>query len=705
MRRAKYTVFLAASLLALGLETQAMAREVIFTGEDCPLTVITDLTAYLNRPKTEKQQVVFKTVAAQTSGGQTAGDLSEAYAGEPEEGDEGQSSGQSASDLSSEEQVMPEQTQSEQAAPEQEAAVQPADADEEQSGGTADDQAQPEETAGDQTQPEETAAGQTQTDEEVIDQAQPDETAIDQAQPDDEAVSQAQPGETAADQVQTPVSEETEPVTEADTFKPQTFESDGVLMTLPSEEVTLSSFDALGIIDDTYVMITYGGGKTGYLSTDEIDVKVPDMNGRLMRELPSVSNWTTLKQGSDGDLVSQAQQVLEDLQLLEGGVDGLYGSGTAASVQRFQESAGLPATGEIDAVTWLRITRAGDSSLRSVKPLETVYPPVYEAQKKFYMIYNYVVDPEYLNQFLDPEWKIKYNVFDGAGRIDYTRDGISLGRLETGNREIDKIKLDAGMYLNLKRSDAGLISPLPVIEIKAQGTHLPYIKGATLKYGIYSENLPLTQRDASLSGMNSVETALLEITWDAYRMVKVELGGGDLILQVHGEERDFDMDLTPYLHQVMAFTDTCFNIDSQGPVEEEEEEEEEDFYTEEEPTSETEMAEPEFAIATPDVVTEEADASAVFNNTTTTEETSEIAADTADDAGSGDEAETEAAAPAAGAFPEEEPGNEPEQTSEAEETAPEDNWTSQEADEASAVEPETAPAVEEPAAEEAGSAE
>ena len=679
MRRAKYTVFSAALLLALGLETQAMAREVIFTGEDCPLTVITDLSAYLNRPKAEEREVVYRTVAAQSSSGQAGTDLSEAYEMEPEE----TAASEPASDQSDAEQAQPEEGTTEQ----------PAAAGEAKSAEAAADEAQPEETAAGQAQ-----SGEVVSDEAVPGEELPDEAAVsDEDQPEEAASGQAQ---TASGQADAAASDEGVPETEEDVFRPQTFVSDGVLMTLPSEEVTLSSFDALGIIDDTYVMITYDGGKVGYLSTDEIDVKVPDMNGRLMRELPSVSGWTTLKQGSDGELVSQAQQALANLDFLEGEVDGLYGSGTAGSVQRFQESAGLPATGEIDTVTWLRILRAGDPALSEVKPLETDYPPVYEARKKFYLIYNDVADPDYLDQFLDPEWKITYNVFDGEGKIDYTRNGIDLGTVDVGNRQIDKMRLSACMYVNLKRIDTGAVRPMPVLEIRAEGTHLPYINGATLKYGIYSEDFVMQERDAALQGMNSTETAIMEVNWDIYKMIGVELGGGELILQVHGEERDFEMDLTPHLHEIQMFTDTCFNLDTEGlAVEEEEEEEEEDFYTEEEPTSETEMADDQvFAIETPDTVTEEADASAVFN-TSTSDETSESGEDDVDEAAA-------QASPAPEAFQDDMLDNEPETASAADEPAPEDAWISQEADDEVSAEPETPAAeAEAAAAEEAGTAE
>ena len=56
--------------------------------------------------------------------------------------------------------------------------------------------------------------------------------------------------------------------------------------------------------------------------------------------------------GARGDLVRQLQQTLTNLGVtVGGGVDGIFGNGTAAAVSAFQTSKGLPATGVVDEAT------------------------------------------------------------------------------------------------------------------------------------------------------------------------------------------------------------------------------------------------------------------------------------------------------------------------------------------------------------------
>lgn len=66
-------------------------------------------------------------------------------------------------------------------------------------------------------------------------------------------------------------------------------------------------------------------------------------------------NGIVLGPGSDLILVGSLQEQLNELGFECGTPDNCYGHVTAAAVKRFQESAGLPATGLVDGVTWQRI--------------------------------------------------------------------------------------------------------------------------------------------------------------------------------------------------------------------------------------------------------------------------------------------------------------------------------------------------------------
>jgi len=64
----------------------------------------------------------------------------------------------------------------------------------------------------------------------------------------------------------------------------------------------------------------------------------------------------------DEGFVLQIQQILRDLNFLEGGVgrvgvDGIYDEGTRGEVMLFQEKYGLPKTGSVDFETWELLNR------------------------------------------------------------------------------------------------------------------------------------------------------------------------------------------------------------------------------------------------------------------------------------------------------------------------------------------------------------
>jgi peptidoglycan hydrolase-like protein with peptidoglycan-binding domain len=67
---------------------------------------------------------------------------------------------------------------------------------------------------------------------------------------------------------------------------------------------------------------------------------------------PSTNALVGLKAGSLGNTVKQLQQALIDAGIqVRGGADGIFGPATAAAVEQFQSSQGLPATGSVDEAT------------------------------------------------------------------------------------------------------------------------------------------------------------------------------------------------------------------------------------------------------------------------------------------------------------------------------------------------------------------
>ena len=330
-------------------------------------------------------------------------------------------------------------------------------------------------------------------------------------------------------------------------------------------ETGLSSFTALGLVNNEVLVISYDDDKIGYVSMDEIREKVPALTWQSGDVLPAVTDFENLENGSEGDLVKEVQQILEDLGLSAGGVDGMYGAGTAGSVSAFQESAGLEATGIVDAVTWFTMQDEGSGS--GPKALSVSYPPDLSREGKFQMIIDHVDDLDYLNQFLDPEWILSYDLFAGQGRIDYTSEGLSLGTMETGAIEIDRVTFDLTAYVRLHRGEHGAVLISPVIEVKAEGSHRPYISGAVMTYGVFSEKMSLDSQECVLDDRNCLETTLLSLSPQVYKLLQAKAADGKLELQLSGLEKTYKIDLTPYLEEFSAFMDDCYNV----PLKDEEE--------------------------------------------------------------------------------------------------------------------------------------
>lgn len=66
---------------------------------------------------------------------------------------------------------------------------------------------------------------------------------------------------------------------------------------------------------------------------------------------PSDAEAASLKIGSRGDTVKQVQSKLKRWGYYDGAIDGIYGSGTAAAVKRFQKANGLAADGIVGKKT------------------------------------------------------------------------------------------------------------------------------------------------------------------------------------------------------------------------------------------------------------------------------------------------------------------------------------------------------------------
>ena len=168
-------------------------------------------------------------------------------------------------------------------------------------------------------------------------------------------------------------------------------------------------------------------------------------------------DYETLEVGSRGDAVRDLQQALVDQGFLSGGVDGIFGNGTAGGVEAFQESAGLEPTGIADAETQSKLF--GGIDVRAALMAEPWF-----ANGGSDTTLNALT-------FGEDEVTITQLVFDGNGRhvnaenaVPYTLDesGLTITLLDGSTLELtyaasgNRLVLGDGEYLSATQVDEGL---------------------------------------------------------------------------------------------------------------------------------------------------------------------------------------------------------------------------------------------------------
>ena len=98
-----------------------------------------------------------------------------------------------------------------------------------------------------------------------------------------------------------------------------------------------------------------------------------------------------LKEGDSGDAVSALQKRLKELDYREAETDGVYGSGTAAAVMKFQKASGLMRTGMADRITIERLFAADAETNPEFRPQLVSRDVEYEMAEDSYW-YGYAVN-------------------------------------------------------------------------------------------------------------------------------------------------------------------------------------------------------------------------------------------------------------------------------------------------------------------------
>jgi peptidoglycan hydrolase-like protein with peptidoglycan-binding domain len=84
---------------------------------------------------------------------------------------------------------------------------------------------------------------------------------------------------------------------------------------------------------------------------------------------------SSLTLGSQGPEVTELQSILQLLGFYLGRIDGVFSEATQQSVQRFQQAAGLPTTGQMTLIDWNRLLPSATGQASQPVPLAAAVSP------------------------------------------------------------------------------------------------------------------------------------------------------------------------------------------------------------------------------------------------------------------------------------------------------------------------------------------
>ena len=295
------------------------------------------------------------------------------------------------------------------------------------------------------------------------------------------------------------------------------------------ELMELDAFTVLADIDGARVAILVDG-RLGYVDAKELYEALPTLR---LDDAAKVSGWTDLPQGSSGDRARQVQEWLVNLKFLNGAADGIYGAMTAQAVSAFQKDAGLPETGTVDLVTWLRIFERVSTK---GEPQTLTYPTVVTAEERFPEIYASLEDPSSLDDYLSPAWKYSFDPYTGVGKLDR---GQEYGTFRDDSKQIDQIEIVLKEIVYIWKGGSGKLQTAPAIELSAKGAYSPCIQSIFIGAGDKAEECFVLTTDRGVDGTVVWETDILPLGDGARELLSSRKGG--LTIKINGKNKVYEL--------------------------------------------------------------------------------------------------------------------------------------------------------------------
>ena len=295
-----------------------------------------------------------------------------------------------------------------------------------------------------------------------------------------------------------------------------------------SVDLNVADFQLLGK-NESGDYLVFADGKYLKVSRNDMQTVITGL-GALANTLPTITDYEELSRGSKGAAVEALQNSLVAQGHMTGKADGDFGGGSSRAVSAFQRANGLKQTGVADPMTQMHIFSA-EKEVANVTPVldpEVMFAPIIG---KTEVNLDKVIE---MGLFLD------YDDIAGEGMMS---NGNSIFYDVPVANDIDKCAFDITYGLFVKQGDDGIVDVTPAAKLACTCVRRPVMEEIMLKSGDERRTQPVYELKSSLSGVKSIETALVLLDEETVDIVANAAEEGELKMRVNCKYNTYDIDV------------------------------------------------------------------------------------------------------------------------------------------------------------------
>ena len=288
-------------------------------------------------------------------------------------------------------------------------------------------------------------------------------------------------------------------------------------------ELKLKGFQLVALdADGSYVI--YANHR--FYSVDPAVLK-PLLSEAGALEVNRLGTLDTLARGTKNDAAKQLQEALKALGYLDGAADGNFGAGTEGAVKAFQAAEGMEETGKADELMQLLI--------QSMTAQAVAVEPILDPEVMYAAIAGRTsVD---LQPIMESGLILKYDDLSGEGFIS---DGTEVFFDGSGSADIDKYQLSVRFGLLIREDEQGNVEVLPAAKVSCLCVLRPMLYNLTVKAGASRGNADIESLEATLSGVDSLESGVVLLSDTMVDALAAAEEAGELKLRLTGQYNTFD---------------------------------------------------------------------------------------------------------------------------------------------------------------------